>query len=493
MTAGNGSGVPMLDLQGMLPALTDGDVPRFRQLYQAIRQRILDGQLPADSRLPSSRHLASQLQISRNTVMQAYEQLLAEGYIRGATGAGTFVNSLASDSLQQSSTVQDSKATLPGLSQRGQRLSQLGRSGGNSQLILAPGIPELDTFPWTEWRRLLNQDIRRAPRRLANYGQPQGYLPLRQALADYLRESRGVRCDAAQVVVTSGAQQGIELVARLCLEPGDRVWVEDPGYIGARGGFIAADVQLQPMAVDDEGLIPDAQAAAPRLIYLTPSHQYPTGGTLPLARRLALIDLARQWNCWILEDDYDSEYRYEGRPLAAMQGLDPSGRVLYIGTLAKVMFPSLRLGYLVLPEHLVDSFCRYRSLVDYHAPLHTQAAAARFIASGNLLGHIRKMRQLYAGRRDYLWQRLLPLVGSEQRCRLPEAGMHLCQRLPEADDSALSQYLMTQGVGCRALSAHCLQSPARGLVMGYAGYREDEIDRGVSIVQQALEQRPWQR
>ena len=362
MTAGNGSGVLMLDLQGMLPALTDGDVPRFRQLYQAIRQRILDGQLPADSRLPSSRHLASQLQISRNTVMQAYEQLLAEGYIRGATGAGTFVNSLASDSLQQSSTVQDSKATLPGLSQRGQRLSQLGRGGGNSQLILAPGIPELDTFPWTEWRRLLNQDIRRAPRRLANYGQPQGYLPLRQALADYLRESRGVRCDAAQVVVTSGAQQGIELVARLCLEPGDRVWVEDPGYIGARGGFIAADVQLQPMAVDDEGLIPDAQAAAPRLIYLTPSHQYPTGGTLPLARRLALIDLARQWNCWILEDDYDSEYRYEGRPLAAMQGLDPSGRVLYIGTLAKVMFPSLRLGYLVLPEHLVDSFCRYCSL-----------------------------------------------------------------------------------------------------------------------------------
>ena len=414
-------------------------VPLYRQLYDALRDAILSGRLRPGSRLPSTRALADDLGASRNTVLAAFGQLLAEGYLEGRVGAGTTVaRTLPETLLRARPEVEGTKqpGRRPRLSRRGAQL--LGTRGGVANAAIAaqpfrPGLPGLDAFPFDLWTRLVARRWRRVPRQLLDYGDPAGYAPLREAIAAYLGEARAVRCEASQVIVVTGAQQAVDLAARVLLDPGDTAWVEDPGYQGARGALIAAGIRLAPVPVDAEGLdVRRGARSAPgaRLVYVTPSHQYPLGVTMSLNRRLALLEWASASGAWILEDDYDSEYRYAGRPLAALQGLDTAGRVIYAGTFSKVLFPALRLGYLVVPPELVDAFVAARALADRHSPSVTQAALADFIDGGHFARHVRRTRALYAERQAALVHAARRTLGGLLEVAPAEAGMHLMGWLP---------------------------------------------------------------
>jgi GntR family transcriptional regulator/MocR family aminotransferase len=382
--------------------------PLYRQLYEGLRAAILSGRLKAGARLPATRALASDFGVSRNTVMNAYAQLLAEGYVEGEVGSGTYVSRTLPDELlhARSHAIQ-----VHQLTQEGRRLSQRGARLASMQVptprfpsgvkAFRPGIPALDAFPYELWARLMARRWRRPQRALLGYGDPAGYRPLREAIAAYLGEARAVRCRAEQVIVVAGSQQALDLTARMLLDEGEGAWIEDPGYLGARGALVGAGARLAPIPVDGEGLdvaAGEVSSPAARLVYVTPSHQYPFGVTMSLPRRLALLKWASQAGAWVIEDDYDSEYRYAGRPLAALQGLDSEGRVIYLGTFSKVLFPALRLGYMVVPPDLVDAFMAARALSDRHCPVLDQAALADFIGDGHFARHIRRMRALYAER-----------------------------------------------------------------------------------------------
>jgi GntR family transcriptional regulator/MocR family aminotransferase len=405
----------------------DSSAPLHRQLYSGLRDAILSGRLAAGARLPATRALASELAISRNTVLDAYAQLMAEGYVTGQIGSGTYVaHALPEDLLQVHSSArpqppeQPSPTSQPAraLSRRGELIAKTPvtvlhyqTSKSLSPISFRPGQPALDTFPLDTWRRIVDRRWRRTPRELLGYGDPAGYLPLREVIAAYLRAARAVHCDARQVIVVSGSQQALDLSARLLLDEGDAAWIEDPGYIGARGALLGAGARAVPVPVDAEGLeIATGAARSPqaRMVYVTPSHQYPLGVTMSLTRRLALLEWASRAGAWVLEDDYDSEYRYAGRPLSSLQGLDSASRVIYMGTFSKVMFPALRLGYLVAPPDLVDAFVAARALADRHTPSVEQAALAEFITDGHFARHIRRMRALYA-------ERQATLVGEARR------------------------------------------------------------------------------
>jgi len=377
--------------------------PLYRQLYNAVRAAILDGQLPAGARLPATRVLAVDLGLSRTTVLTAMAQLLAEGYVEGKRGSGTCVARILPDAALHigrapAGVGPSSSATGRTLSRRGQLLAtaSLGpsRDAGMARAF-RPGVPALDLFPWKTWLAIEGRLLRRLSGALRLYDNPAGYRPLRQAVADYLGAARAVRCEADQVIVVAGSQQALDLVARVLLDPGDAVWVEEPGYAGAKGALAAAGARVVPAPVDAEGLDVAAarqRCAAARLAYVTPSHQYPLGMTMSLSRRLALLRWASDAGAWVVEDDYDSEYRYTGRPLAALQGLDTEGRVIYTGTFSKVLFPALRLGYLVVPTDLADAFARAKALTDRGSPVLGQAMLADFLAEGHFGRHIRRMR-----------------------------------------------------------------------------------------------------
>ena len=352
-----------------------------------------------------------------------------------------------------------------------------------------PGLPALDAFPFEVWARLEARRWRLAPRHLLDYGDPAGHAPLRHAIAAYLGEARGVRCEWDRVIIVAGSQQGLDLAARVLLDPGDAAWIEAPGYPGARGALEAAGLRLVPVPVDADGLDVEAGARlAPRarLAYVTPSHQYPLGVTMSLARRLALLEWARQARAWIIEDDYDSEYRYVGRPLSALQGLDTAGRVVYVGTLSKVLFPSLRLGYLVVPPSLVDVFAGARAIADRHAPLIAQAVLSDFIEDGHFARHIRRTRMLYAERQAAL----LDVARRELAGRLDVpaagAGMHLGGWLPPGiRDRAAAQAAARHGVMAPPLSTYRMRPGGRGgLMLGYAAFTPREIrDAGRRLAQ----------
>lgn len=461
----------------------DGPLSLSRQLCQLLRSAMLDGRIPAGSRLPSSRWLAAELKLARNTVLEVYDQLLAEGYLDTRRGAGSFVL----ESLRPHLARQPLPAQL-GLSARGQAVLACGPTPAGLHGAFAPGVPALEAFPRQAWQRALNRHSRQAPDHWLGY-QAQGGLPaLREALAAYLGQSRGVRCSADQVLITGGAQQALDWLARLLADPGDVAWVEDPGYLGARTALTAAGLQLCPLPVDAAGLNPaaaPAHAPSPRLIYVTPSHQYPCGAVMPLARRQALLAHADACGAWIIEDDYDSEFRYASQPVAALQGLAASARVMYVGTLSKVMFPGLRLGYLVVPDALIDAFRRasWHLAREGHYPV--QAALADFIASGQLARHIRRMRELYLSRQQHLRQAVQQRLGDALPLSGGEAGMHLLAHLPaEVDDQALAQQGWARHqLILRPLSAHSLAAiPPRGWLLGYAGVAEAEITRAVDAM-----------
>jgi GntR family transcriptional regulator/MocR family aminotransferase len=469
--------------------------PLHRQLYFAIRDAILAARLQPGTRLPSTRTLAEDLGVSRNTVMAAFEQLLAEGYIRGRVGAGSYVSDqLPEDALYaraHAASGRGAPARAPGPSRRGLQLTRLSGQG-TRPTPFTPGLPELAGFPFELWARLLAKHWRAPPRSFLIGSDACGWRPLREALTAHLGAARAVSCTADQVIVVSGAQQALDLAARVLIDPGDRVWLEDPGYMGLRGALIASGAELGPVPVDAEGLGVEAgRALAPlaRMACVSPSHQYPLGITMSLARRLELLEWARAADAFILEDDYDSEYRYAGRPLAALQGLDTDGRVIYVGTMSKVMFPGLRLGYMVVPAHLVDAFTAVRRMTDTHPPMIVQPALAEFIADGHLAQHIRRMRALYSERQQTFMAIARPILGERLMLQSAEAGMHLVGRLPAGvDDMAVAREARRRDVEAPALSAFYADGPPqRGLLLGYAGVTEAEMRRGLRALAQAID------
>ncbi len=469
----------------------------YRQLYDKLRRAILDGRLRAGAKLPSTRGLAQELAIARNTVMGAYEQLLAEGYLEGKTGSGTYVARTLPEAVLNVSPVRPTAAVTrnPGrLSRRGQTLAtnRLGIRYIEPPRPFRPGTPAIDHFPFDLWSRLLAKYWRREPAGLLPYTDPAGYEPLRAAIAEYISAARAVRCDPEQIIVVSGAQQALDLATRLLLDPGDEVWMEDPGYNGARAAFLGAGVKPVAVPIDNDGLdVTMGEKLSPhaRLAYVTPSHQYPTGVVMTLSRRLGLLRWAERKRRWILEDDYDSEFRYASRPVPSLQGLDKSGTVIYCGTFSKVLFPSLRLGYIVVPASLVDAFRGAKAVVDRHCPTVEQAVLAEFIAEGHLARHIRRMRMLYLERKDALLEILRRELAGAVEVRSHEAGMHVVGWLKKGErDSVVSRRALELGVEAPALTSYREKPGGRGgLVLGYAAYSEPQLRSAVRILAKAME------
>jgi GntR family transcriptional regulator/MocR family aminotransferase len=471
--------------------------PLFRQLYDGLRRRILDGTLTPGSRLPATRGLAGELGISRNTVLSAYEQLLAEGYLEGKVGSGTYVpRSLPDPPVQGRPTASSARpcpAPRPTLSQRGAALARASALAPPSAGCppFQTGIPALDAFPFGTWNRLVARHHRRPPRDLLCYGHPAGHALLRRAVAEHLGPARAVHCDPEQVLVVTGAQQAFDLIGRVLLDPGETAWVEDPGYPRLRAALHGAAVQPVPVPVDRDGLVVDAGLARDpraRLAYVTPSHQYPLGVTMSLARRLALLEWARAANAWVVEDDYDSEFRYAGRPLAALQGLDRDGRVIYLGTFSKTLFPALRLGYLVVPPHCVDAFVAARTVLDRQTATLIQAVVADFLAEGHFVRHIRRMRTLYRERQEVLLRAAQRELGGLLEICPCDTGLHVVGWLGEGrHDQEASRAAARAGVEAEPLSNFCVGRGQRdGLLLGYAGWDARQIRDAVRRLGSAL-------
>jgi len=471
-----------------------------RQIYEQIRALVLGGDLAPGTRLPATRALARELGCSRNTVLAAYEQLLGEGYLEGARGAGTYVSRILPDTLlavrpaDTGSAPADAESPAPAaLSRRGAALAGLSGGARRTAGAFVPGVPDLDLFPFDVWGRLLGRTWRRPRASLLRDGDPAGHGPLRQAIADYLRAARALRCDWRQVLITSGAQQALDLVVRALLDPGDAVWCEDPGYPGLRGPLEAAGARFIPVPLDGQGLsLAAGRARAPeaRLAVVAPSHQFPLGIVMSLARRLELLQWARAAEAWILEDDYDSEYRYAGRPLAALQGLDTAGRVIYLGTFSKVLFPALRLGYLIVPEALVEPVSRVRAALDGYPSAVVQPALAAFIEDGHFAAHVRRMRARYAARQEAMLAAARRHLSGLLDVAPDDAGMHLVARIAAPmGDRAASARAAAVGIAAPALSDYAVgETGAQGLLLGYAAVPEAEIEAGIATLGRTLSQ-----
>lgn len=486
-------------------ALEPGTGPRHRVLYAALRGLILSGRVRAGLRLPASRTLAKDLAIARNTVLAAYDQLAAEGYIEGRRGAGSFVSADLPDIAppkpdSAEKTAINPDAAPPRLSGRGRALAATMRPHGPRHAAFSPGLPDYDAFPFDRWGRILARTWRRPPPALFAPGDPAGYLPLRRAIADHLAAMRGVRCDPEQIFVTGGSQQSVALAAQALCDPGDVVLVEEPGYPGIRGALRGAGLALAPMPVDGEGMDfarAGRAAGGARMAVVAPSHQYPLGVTMSLARRLALLDWAGANEAWILEDDYDSEYRYAGRPLAALQGLDTHDRVVYLGSFSKVMFPSLRLAYLVVPPALVEHVRAVRMALDDHPSAIHQPALAAFMEEGHFASHIRRTRRLYAARQQALLAAAARRLGGLLALAPDEAGMHLIARLTpdlaaRMNDREAARRAASAGLTAPPLSAFFHGRPpdkskAQGLLLGYAAVAEEAMDGLVACLVTALD------
>jgi GntR family transcriptional regulator/MocR family aminotransferase len=460
-------------------------IPLYRHVYRRIREQVLAGSLASGTRLPSTRTLAADAGISRKTAEEAYAQLETEGYVVRRTGSGTFV---AEVSTRPRRTIR--LAGRRTLSARGRAIAATTACVEPSEVrAFGAGLPALDAFPFDVWQRLVARRARQLDARQLVYGDPAGYAPLREAIAAYVASSRGVICEASQVVIVSSSQQALDLAARLLLDPGDEAWLEDPFYPGARAAFLAAGARPVAVPVDDDGIdVAHGVRIAPnaRVAYVTPSHQYPLGVTTSLERRLALLDWARRSGAWIVEDDYDGEFRYDGRPVASIQGLDCAGRVLYVGTFTKVLYPSLRLGYLILPPDLVRGFVNARTQIDGHPSTLMQSVTADFLSEGHFAAHVRRMRSLYRARRDVLLEAAFPL---REQLTFPttHAGLRatgIFTRL--RDDVAIATRAARAGIDVAPLSRYCLAVRRPGLVLGYAGLSPAAIRAGMAALAEVI-------
>lgn len=474
-----------------------GDVPLNQRLYDALRHAILEGALPAGARLPASRDLAAEAGVSRNTVLHAYGQLQAEGYLQARVGSGSFVAAIAPDSQLASGRA---PAAVPApappavLARRASALLAQAAAAPRQWGAFMPGVPDVTEFPHRAWSRIQSRLWRDPAPELLTYGHGGGLPQLRAAIANHLRVARSVQCEPEQVLVTEGVHQAVDLSVRMLLDPGDTVWVEDPGYWGFHAVLRTQAVRVRPLRVEpgDDG--PRAgwprQGARPRLIFVTPSHQYPLGSVMSLARRRELLEFARAAGSWIVEDDYDSEFRFAGRPIPAMQGLAPDSPVIYVGTFSKTLFPGLRVAYMVLPRALAPAFRTAHA--DLYREGHgiTQAALATLMDSGQYAAHIRRMRVLYGRRRALLVQLVQRELGPEAlHSHASNAGLHLTLSLPAGcDDVAIARAAAVRGVLTRPLSRY-YQQPARaraGLLLGYACVREEHIAPAFERLRQVL-------
>lgn len=444
----------------------ESEAPLLRQLYLELRRAVLAGVLPPGARLPATRALAQQLGVARNTVVAAYDQLLAEGFIEGRTGAGSYVSRDLPEGLEArplpSAPPRPPSAPIPNMAQPGTAPFNTGRTAWDERTARI-------------WRQLTLRRLQTPDPAMLGYGDPQGARPLRAAIAAYLGAARAVRCTPEQVVVTSGAQQAIGLVLRVLLGSGDAAWIEDPAYPAVRAAMVAAGARIIPVPVDGQGLVVGAGvAAAPaaRLAYVTPSSQYPLGVTLSMARRMELLAWARAARAWVIEDDYDSEFRYSGRPLASLQGIDEGGRVIYIGTFSKVLFPGLRLGYAVLPQELLEPVLAARLLADWHPATLQEGVVTDFLAEGHFAQHLRRMRQRYRIARDALVEALQRECGEALSVEAPDQGMKLIARLrPGLSDTEVAAAAAARGVIARAVSPMYLGAlPVQGLMLGFSGH-----------------------
>ena len=473
------------------------------QLYASIKRAILDGVLAPGAKLPSSRELAADLDVSRMTVMLAFDRLAAEGYIAARRGSGTFVTPQLDH---------PGRAQTPGGRPRHPPLSARGHVLAASPPTVvkiegAPrafriGTPALDVFPRRQWARLLARHQRRPTDAALDYGSAFGLPRLRDAIAAHVSRARGTSCGAEQVIVVAGAQHGLHLLCQLLLDPGDLAWIEEPGYPGARAAMAAAGAEMLPIPVDAQGLDVDRgrrRRRRPRLIYVTPSHQFPLGVTMSLPRRQALLGFARDVDAWILEDDYDSEFRYGARPAPSLHGLDRDGRVIYVGSFSKTLYPALRLGYLIVPGDLVEPVRVARRATDIHTPLLEQALVSEFILEGHYERHLRRMRAEYAARRDALAAALRHRCGGALSMRETTTGLHAVADLHAADARVVSREAVARGVEVMPLSAYCqngsgppdLDSQARpaaaSLVLGFGAVRPELIDVGVKTLAAAID------
>ena len=472
----------MSDLLTLSIDRADG-TPLFRQLYNALRRAILSGAAAPGSRLPATRELAAQLGVSRTSVVSVYEQLLAEGYAEGRTGAGTFVaRDVQAPPPAPKSTTPASPAEKPGPAAR-----YAGLKPDYRQFATIPfntGRCSLDETTLKLWRKLTAAQLRKPDPLWLGYSDPLGSPRLRVAVARYLRAARGVQCDTAQVMIVSGVQQAIDLVVKVLVEPGDAVWIEDPTYPALHAALRAAQARVVPVRVDDHGLVvAEGVAACPvaRAVYVTPSHQSPSGVVLSMARRLELLAWARDARSWVIEDDYDSEFRYAGRPLASLQGLDRGERVIYLGTFSKVLFPGLRLGYAVIPHELLDAMTAARFLTDRHAPGLTESVVTDFIEQGHFGAHLRRMCAQYRVARDFLAGAARARLGGHLDITVPDQGMHLVAKLPPGcSDVALARAALALGVVVRPLSPLYVAAPAvQAVMLGFTGYDTRELAAGV--------------
>jgi GntR family transcriptional regulator/MocR family aminotransferase len=498
--------IPWYRLTHVLWVKLDGDGALHRQLYRALRSAILDGRLGSGEKLPSTRSFARELGVSRNTVLQAIDQLVAEGYASGRVGSGTYVASelprpAPSARLAAGRDTSSLDASTVRLSDLGERLSRVtapGRASWSPWPELLPydfryGEPSFADLPMDTWSRLLGRRARRLSARRLAYQPPGGAAELREALAGYLARARGVVCSPDQIVIVHGSQQGVDLLARLLVNPGDPVVVEEPHYTGFSFCLNAAGARLVHVPVDEQGLRTDEleQIEDARLVCVTPSHQYPTGVVLSLARRLALLDWAARHECYVLEDDYDGEFRFDGKPVECLQALDRSGRVVYTGTASKLLFPSLRIGWLVAPPALAPYCINAKALADTGTPSIEQFALADFISEGHLERHARRARLKTAARRAVLLETIDGELAGRVEVLGASAGLHVLMRIPDLDArevTRLRQACRELGVGVYPAAPFYARPPAHAeLLLGYAALSEETIREGIKRLHTALD------
>jgi GntR family transcriptional regulator / MocR family aminotransferase len=474
----------------MLPA-REPETPAYRWLYEALRAEILEGRLRPGARLPGTRDLADQYGLSRGTIVNAFEQLKSEGYVEGSVGSGTHVSKVLPDELlkvpRSGAPPRTEGKPRRNLSDYGRRVKPLPGLENRPTRAFRANMPALDLFPTTIWTQIAARRLRRVSANLLLGCDSLGYGPLREAVADYLSTSRGVKCTPGQVAIVSGTQEALDLTARLFLDPGDRVCMEDPGYIGATQTFEAVGAKISAIPLDDEGMqLPKGGA---RLIYVTPGHQFPVGTIMSLSRRLELLEWARKSGALIFEDDYDSEYRYSGRPVPAMQGLDRTGQVIFSGSFSKVLFPSIRLGYMVIAPDLLPAFDAAKSVISRHAPLLDQAVLCDFIAEGHFGRHLRRMREIYSERLSILLETAERQLAGLLELSNVEAGLQTVGWLRNGIDAeSAAEAAAQRKVEVTPLSRYSRGPMTKeGLQLGFAAVDAREIRRGVRERVVALE------
>jgi GntR family transcriptional regulator/MocR family aminotransferase len=475
-----------------LPIFIRGEGTLQQQIYRCIRQSIVDGLVDADSPLPSTRVLAADLRVSRTTTLLALEQLRAEGFIVAKPGSGTFVARQMPEHSATPVVPSTNAVARPPFSRRGDLLAHVPRPDRRRSAVppcaFRLGTPALDLFPWRLWAQITRECLRAVRPAQLDYSSLTGLYPLREAIAEQM-QSRGTRCDAEQVHVIAGAQRGMDLIARLLLDAGDTALVEDPGYTGARGALVGAGAAVSPVPVDADGMMVDAmRATGARLAYVTPSCQYPTGVAMSVARRLALLDWARQSQAWIVEDDYDCDLRHDRQPLPCLHSLDPDGRVIYLGTFSKTLFPALRLGFLIVPRDLASGFVAARLATDLHPPVLEQHVLAAFIERGHYGRHLRRMHSAYTERLDAL-RRAIERSGAPMKMRPVQAGMHAVVDLDGVSAERVHTEGAALGVESMPLSAYYFGSGRRAnaLLLGFGAVNPAAIRAGVARLARVIE------